>query len=69
MSYEPALRFVIERRFRKPPPAPCTNKWEPVWSFSDKEYADEGLRDERSDDRTDAFEFRLVDTCPQEEPV
>lgn len=57
---EPTLRYVVERRWKKPPPAPYKNDWEVHSSHDEREYADEAARDDAED--MPAWDYRVRDT-------
>lgn len=61
---EQTLRYVIEQRWRKPPPAPYSNPWQVTSSYDEMAYAQEGMRDDMRDlDDCDArYVWRVRDT-------
>lgn len=45
MSGEPHNRYMVQKRYRKPPPAPYENPWRDQWSFTDVNDALEAMRE------------------------
>lgn len=57
---DPHKRFVVERRWVKPPPAPYRNEWELHASYDERCYADEAALDDKED--MPAWDYRVRDT-------
>lgn len=59
ITNEPSLRFQVQKRWRKPPPAPYSNNWELDVSCHEKfDAKDAAILGNETDNH---FEYRVVD--------